>query len=185
MTTTPQPAPMPTAQPSALASPLDPPLRALTPAVMAEIYAALAPVYPAEGCGIVVEGADGAPAVIVSDNLTDAMRRLDPTQYSRRAENGYVLDTRLIVAAERAGQTLRVIFHSHPDVGVYFSAEDTQKALVDWGDGPEPAYPDVDYLVVAVDKGAATRAGLFRFDLATQSFASVASYDAHGARVAP
>ncbi len=155
-------------------------VRALTPDILREIYSALAPVYPAEGCGIVTEDRAQIPKVVVSQNLTNSLNTLDPGQYSRRAENGYVLDTRLIVAAERAGEILRIIFHSHPDVGVYFSAEDTQKALVDWGDGPELAYPDVDYLVVAVNKGKVSHSGLFRY--LDKSFVEIATFDANGER---
>jgi proteasome lid subunit RPN8/RPN11 len=157
-------------------------VRALTPEILQKIYGALAPVYPAEGCGLVTEDRAGAPKVVVSENFINSLNALDPSQYSRRAENGYVLDTRLIVAAERAGETLKVIFHSHPDVGVYFSAEDTQKALVDWGDGPEPAYPDVDYLVVAVNQGKISHSGLFRY--LNKAFVEIATFDANGERTA-
>lgn len=147
--------------------------------VLAQIEAVLERAYPAEGCGIVVVGGDGAVRVAASENLTEAMRAAQPELYTRGAENGYVLDGRLIVEAERRGEQLVAIFHSHPDVGAYFSAEDVARALVDWGDGPEPAYPGVDYLVTAVDAGRASESKLFRWDGA--QFAEVARYGRAGA----
>jgi proteasome lid subunit RPN8/RPN11 len=44
------------------------------------------------------------------------------------------------------GQAIRVIYHSHVEVGAYFSAEDTKRAL--W-DG-QPLFPGVGYLVCGI-----------------------------------
>lgn len=152
----------------------DPIVALLTPSVLAEIEAVLTAAYPHEGCGIIVETPAGEPKVLVSTNLTEHMRDVDPDYYTRGAEEGYVLDTRLIVQAERRDEVLRVIFHSHPDVGAYFSEEDHRKAVVDWGDGPEPAYPDVDYLVTAVNKGVVAEHVLFRYESGAGGFVDVA-----------
>jgi len=152
----------------------DPTVALLTPNILADIEKVLAAAYPHEGCGIIVETPAGEPKVLVSTNLTEHMRDVDPDFYTRGAEDGYVLDTRLIVQAERREEVLRVIFHSHPDVGAYFSEEDHRKAVVDWGDGAEPAYPDVDYLVTAVNQGVVAEHVLFRYDNDQRRFVDVA-----------
>lgn len=159
-----------------MATATDPTVALLIPRVLAEIEAVLAKAYPHEGCGIIVETPTGDPKVLVSTNLTEHMRDVDPDYYTRGAEEGYVLDTRLIVQAERRDEALRVIFHSHPDVGAYFSEEDHRKAVVDWGDGPEPAYPGVDYLVTAVNRGVVAEHVLFRYDEAQRRFVDVARH---------
>ncbi|HHW78759.1 MAG TPA: hypothetical protein GX399_17285 [Xanthomonadaceae bacterium] len=51
-----------------------------------------------------------------------------------------------------------VIYHSHPDVGAYFSDEDREKALFDG----VPIYP-VSYLVIDVRQGKAVEAVLFSY----------------------
>ena len=66
---------------------------------------------------------------------------------------------RLSEAADARKARLSCIFHSHCDVGAYFSSEDRAMAA------PEgrPLLPDVSYLVVAVDRGRATHTVLFKW----------------------
>ena len=64
------------------------------------------------------------------------------------------------------GNQIRVIYHSHPDVGAYFSEKDIEDAL--W-DG-RPRYPGVVYLVCGVRKGKEDGAILAEFDHQTGGF---------------
>ena len=53
----------------------------------------------------------------------------DPEQYPRTARDGYMIDPREQMILERSlkkeGKEIKVIYHSHPDVGAYFSEKDT------------------------------------------------------------
>jgi len=68
--------------------------------------------------------------------------------------------TALMEALAEAGTSVRCIYHSHVDVGAYFSEEDQRMALLDG----EPLYPDVEYLVVDVKAGESVRAEAFAWD---------------------
>lgn len=150
----------------------------LSRVVVAQIEGIVEAAYPAEGCGIVTEEAStGGVRVVGSPNLADVVRRADPEGRLRPGlDRGYVLDGRLILAAERRGEVLRVIFHSHPEGGAYFSEEDSARALVDWGDGLEPAFPGVDYLVTAVEKGRAVGSVLFRYEVDNGAYVPMLSF---------
>jgi len=81
--------------------------------------------------------------------------------YRRSAVNGYtfaVADTLLLNRSLRGDNPARVIYHSHPDVGAYFSSEDVDKALF----MGQPIHP-VAYLVVDVREGQAHGAKLFEW----------------------
>jgi proteasome lid subunit RPN8/RPN11 len=62
--------------------------------------------------------------------------------------------------ADQSGERIGCIFHSHVDVGAYFSAEDRAMAAPD----NVPLHPGVAYLVVAVDEGKASAIRLFWWD---------------------
>jgi len=111
----------------------------------AELYGHAREWFPRECCGLLVEGAQG-PRAILAENLQDKYHRLDPEAYPRTAEQAYLLDPRLVANAERDGESLVAIVHSHCRVGAYFSDKDQQDALSPFGDGP--LYPGVDYVVL-------------------------------------
>jgi proteasome lid subunit RPN8/RPN11 len=100
--------------------------------------------FPHEACGLLVEGSEGATAVL-AENLADKYHKLDPAAYPRTAERAYLLDPMLIANVERAGDRVVAIFHSHVRVGAYFSDEDVAQATSPFEDGP--LYPGVDYVV--------------------------------------
>ena len=116
--------------------------------------------YPNEGCGVVLEGPDGALSFRPIPNIAGAS---DVSTRTRR--DGYVMDPQSLFnaldAAERGGGRLYAIVHSHPDVGAYFSKEDKAKALDDAGD---PLWPGVQYLVVSVRNGAVDAARIYTWD---------------------
>ena len=120
------------------------------------IYAQARSAYPNECCGLVVER-DDTLVRVPCRNLQDEMHARDPERFPRTARTAYFIDPRVIVAHE---DTLRCIYHSHPDHGAYFSDED-QAAAAPFG---EPSYPGVSYLVVSVMRGDVAAASLFVWD---------------------
>lgn len=125
--------------------------------------------YPVEGCGLIffgTAGTDGASGhrVLPMENVIDRYHARDPIQFPRTARTGYFMEPlaqlRALEAAAAAGERLGAVFHSHADVGAYFSAEDKAMAAPEG----QPLLPGVSYLVIAVDGGRATTAKLFHWD---------------------
>jgi proteasome lid subunit RPN8/RPN11 len=121
--------------------------------------------YPEEGCGLIVRG-DAGVEVRRCENLANQYHQLDPEQYPRTAEQFYVIDPMEFVRAERSGESIEIVFHSHADVGDYFSDEDVDAATLPSDDGEplEEAHPGVLWLVVSVRDGTADHATLFEFN---------------------
>lgn len=101
--------------------------------------------FPRECCALLVRGPAGHE-LILAENLADRYHDHDPETFPRTALRAYVLDPRLIAAAEREGKALVAIVHSHCRVGAYFSDEDVRQALSPFEDGP--LYAGVDYVVL-------------------------------------
>ncbi|ABD87576.1 Mov34/MPN/PAD-1 family protein [Rhodopseudomonas palustris] len=111
--------------------------------------------YPKECCGFVY--ADGEVRACV--NIQDDLKSIDPARYRHGATAGYTLsvaDTLALNGSFETANPASVIYHSHPDVGAYFSQEDSDEALF----LGTPVYP-VDYLVVDVRRAKALEAKLF------------------------
>ena len=141
---------------------------AIPRAVLDAIYAHAREGYPEEVCGFIV-GDDEARRC---DNRQNALHAEDPVSFPRDARTAYNLGARDIMFLDRSQKSerpVRVIYHSHVDVGAYFSAEDERAAAPDG----ELLYP-VDYLVVDVQKDGVRGARLFRF--ADGKFVEVGSY---------
>jgi [CysO sulfur-carrier protein]-S-L-cysteine hydrolase len=135
------------------------------PGDLGPILRHLAAAYPNEGCGVVIRRvADGALRVRPMENAYDRFHTLEPDDFPRTARTAYLFDPREQLAVQRecdqAGEEICCVFHSHADVGAYFSPEDRRAALMDG----EPVLPGVSYLVVAVDQGRPTAARLYRFE---------------------
>ena len=111
--------------------------------------------YPRECCGFVVE---------VQGEL-----RFFPIRNIAKGSDEYEMEPTEQLKAEQAGD-LRVIVHSHPEVGAYFSARDRGRALFE---EKEPWYPGVQYLVVSVRNGRVDGAKLFTWDPAAKDFSGV------------
>src|SRR5690242_4804150 len=124
--------------------------------------------YPEEVCGFVI----GGDEVRRCDNRQNALHAEDPVAFPRDARTAYNLgakDLFFLDRSQNSDRPVRIIYHSHVDVGAYFSAEDERAATVDG----ELLYP-VDYLVVDVQKDGVRGAKLFRFD--GGRFVEVGSY---------
>lgn len=113
--------------------------------------------YPEECCGMVFS--DGT--VHRATNIQHQLHERSPEVYNRNAETGYVFsiaDTKLLESSIYSFNPVLVVYHSHPDVGAYFSEEDKNKAIF----CGEPIYP-VLYLVLDIRKGEPFGAKLFKF----------------------
>jgi proteasome lid subunit RPN8/RPN11 len=131
---------------------------ALIPELVAHVEAA----YPEEGCGVVFKGPNGLRAVPLK-NVYDKYHARFPDQFPRTNKTAYRIDElelqKALDAAELNGETLVCVFHSHCDVGAYFSKEDSDMAAPD---GIEMR-PGLKWLVVAVDEGKVATYKVFTF----------------------
>ncbi|MGO8993943.1 MAG: Mov34/MPN/PAD-1 family protein [Polyangiaceae bacterium] len=132
-----------------------------------------------EACGFLVGPASEPLAVtgaVAMENRANKLHALDPETYPRTGRMYFDIDplkfARAIEQGEAKGEPVKVLYHSHLDVGAYFS--DTDAAATKMG-GDEPAY-DLAYLVVSVRGGGAggkpevDAHKLFVWDAATRQF---------------
>ena len=137
-------------------------------AVIDAIYAHAREGYPEEVCGFIVGGDEAKRC----ENRQNALHAEDPAHFPRDARTAYNLGAKDLFFLDRSLRTprpVRIIYHSHVDVGAYFSDEDCRAAAPDG----ELLYP-VDWLVVDVTKEGARGCKLFRFEAG--KFVEVAAY---------
>jgi drug/metabolite transporter (DMT)-like permease/proteasome lid subunit RPN8/RPN11 len=145
-----------------------------TAAALAEIYRHADATYPAEACGFV-----RASGVKPCENVIDAL----PAEFGRVSSNGYAFgptDLRELARSFDGEDPVRIIYHSHPDAGAYFSAEDHRYAVVDG----MPVYP-VRHLVVDVSGDGVRGARLFDFDPGEGRYTPVATFGQPRDRITP
>lgn len=132
-----------------------------------EIIEASVRAYPNEGCGVIV-GTDWSDARHVEmENVYDRYHGVDPVAFPRTARTAYKMnDLKRARLVEQAGGLL-CIWHSHADVGAYFSEEDVRAAL---GGGHEPLFPQTRYLVVSCRAGRVDDAVVFDWDASHRAF---------------
>ena len=149
--------------------------------VLAEIYAHARETYPEECCGFLIGPRDSA--------LIDEVRRcvneqnryhaLDPERFPRTARIAYYLggkDLRFLMQSIETPRPVKIIYHSHIDVGSYFSSEDIRAALGrEPDDTAEPLYP-VDHIVIDAQANHIGGAKMFRWDQHQRAFVQVDSY---------
>ena len=130
--------------------------------------------YPAECCGVVLVRGD-APAdrlLLPCRNMQDELHAKDPARYPRDARTAYYIDPRDLLAIgrrEAEGYRVATIYHSHIDVGAYFSETDRKNALVDG----QPAYPEAAYVVMSVVERKLVDVNAFAWDAARADFVEV------------
>jgi proteasome lid subunit RPN8/RPN11 len=116
--------------------------------------------YPSEGCGLILRGPQGL-RVRPMRNAYDELKRRASDRFPRTSATAYQFDPkewlRASMEADDAGEQILCVYHSHVNVGAYFSAEDRLMAAPEGS----PLLPAVSYLVVAVDSGRATQVRLF------------------------
>ena len=156
-------------------------LPVLSPQVLADIYAHARATYPEECCGFLL-GPHNSPAIDEVRRCTNEQNRyhaLDPQRFPRTAREAYYLggkDLRVLLESLSSQRPVKIIYHSHPDVGAYFSAEDTRAALGrEPDDTATPQYP-VDYIVIDAQAEHIAGAKLFRWAPQPRTFVQVAEY---------
>lgn len=103
----------------------------ITRAVLSELEAHAIAAYPSECCGF-VSGPAGEPLLLDgserAENEADKYHKLDPVTFPRTSKDYFKINElkagKAFAAGEAAGRPIKVIYHSHPNVGAYFSAED-------------------------------------------------------------
>lgn len=128
--------------------------------------------YPQETCGLVIgpQGKVKAIGVFPIPNIQNELHAKDPQQYPREAKTAYFMDPKQLKIVEKEAASknfeIKIIYHSHPDHGVYFSEEDKAMACP-WG---EPNDPEVGHVVIGVTEGKVQGASLFYWDAEKQDF---------------
>ena len=126
-----------------------------------------------ESCGFLV-GPSAEPllvdAVVPMVNQANKLHARFPEQYPRTAREYFDIDSMKFQAAiaegEAAARPVKVLYHSHLDVGAYFSPTDAAAAKMG---GDEPPF-DLAYLVTSVRKGAVEDHKLFVWEPTSKSF---------------
>lgn len=122
--------------------------------------------YPYESCGMIIGPIhkENAIGVFPIRNIQNELHNQDSKKYPRTATTAYYMDPTQMRIVEKEAKSkdfeVKVIYHSHPDHGVYFSDEDKLMAAP-WG---EPNNPNVSWVVISVEKGKATGASEFVWD---------------------
>ncbi len=122
--------------------------------------------YPSEACGMIIGPTekDHAIGVFPIRNIQDVLHQQDPQKYTRDSRTAYYFDPKQQRIVEKEAQSknfnVKVIYHSHPDHGVYFSEED-QLMAAPWG---EPNDPQLAWVVISVEQGRAKALSEFGWD---------------------
>jgi proteasome lid subunit RPN8/RPN11 len=126
-----------------------------------------------ESCGFLTGPADEpllVDDVVPMENRANKLHAMDPETYPRTGRTYFDIDPlrfeRALREGERAGRPVKVLYHSHLDVGAYFSETDAQAAKMG---GDEPAY-DLAYLVTSVRRGTVDDHKLFVWDAEQRAF---------------
>lgn len=144
--------------------------------VLAELFAHADAGYPEEVCGLLLGSRGSVDEARRCDNRQNALHVEDPVLFPRDARTAYNLGPQDLLFLDRSLRTdrpVQVIYHSHVDVGAYFSREDELAAAPDG----ELSYP-CDYLVIDAQREGARGAILFRFS--GGSFTEIARYERKG-----
>ena len=138
--------------------------------VLEAIYAHARASFPKECCGFVIGWGPEAEAV-ECENWQDRYHAVDPEAYPRTGETAYTFggkDLRRLAESLDSDRPATIVYHSHPRVGAYFSAEDSKAALA-------AGWP-VDYLVIDCQEHAVPGAVLFRKHDERDEFIEIARF---------
>jgi proteasome lid subunit RPN8/RPN11 len=126
-----------------------------------------------ESCGLLIGPAERArhvDEIVPMVNRANALHRLDPESYPRTGRTYFDIDSIKFEGAIRRGESngrpVKVLYHSHLDVGAYFSPTDAEVAKMGQGEPPW----DLAYLVTSVRALGVDDRKLFVWDPATGSF---------------
>lgn len=117
-----------------------------------------------ESCGFLVgpiAEARRVDGIVPMVNRANMLHRLDPEQYPRTGRTYFDVDSmkfeNAIARQASERRPVKVLYHSHLDVGAYFSATDAEVAKMGQGEPPW----DISYLVTSVRGGAVDDRKLF------------------------
>jgi proteasome lid subunit RPN8/RPN11 len=133
---------------------------ALPRTVLDDVYAHAKEGYPEEVCGFLVGRSLAESELYRCKNRQNALHAADPVHFPRDARTAYNLgpnDLLVLARSLESERPVRVIYHSHVEVGAFFSSEDVRAALFEG----ELLYP-VDYLVIDVRRDGVHGSKLFR-----------------------
>ncbi len=126
-----------------------------------------------ESCGFLVGPAASGrrvDGIVPMVNRANALHRLDPESYPRTGRTYFDIDSMKFEGAIRRGEAegrpVKVLYHSHLDVGAYFSPTDAEVAKMG---GDEPPW-DLAYLVTSVRAGVVDDRKLFVWDPGARAF---------------
>ena len=153
-----------------------PPHPTITDAALAAIYAHAQRDYPKECCGIIYGPRADAVAdqAVACVNIQDALHAEDPVRNPRDAATAYNLNAADLFRLNKSlrGDTpAKIIYHSHVNVGAYFSPTDQAAAQMDG----EPSYP-VEYVVIDVKADGAKGAAQFCWDDTQKRYVEIGRY---------
>jgi proteasome lid subunit RPN8/RPN11 len=116
-----------------------------------------------EVCGFVVRRG-GELAVVPIENVADRYHARDPAAFPRTSRESYLMDPRAQLRLHEelaaSGGEIVAVWHSHVELGAYFSEKDRSDALVDG----EPVLPGAEYLVLGVRGGRVSEVKRFVFE---------------------
>jgi len=124
--------------------------------------------YPEESCGVIFVR-EAERVLLRCRNDQNAKHAEDPKRYPRDARTAYNIhgdDLKRIMQLEAKGFSMAVIYHSHVDVGAYFSETDRKQALVS-------GYLDPVYIVTSVTASGVEATAAFRWDAEHQAFTPI------------
>ena len=127
-----------------------------------------------EACGYLTgPGADASfcDQAVPLVNLANRYHAMDPETYPRTGKTYFLIDplkfAKAVDASKQAGRPMRILYHSHLDVGAYFSETDAAAATMG---GDKPSYDGLFYLVTSVRQGTVDDHKLFEWDPASKKF---------------
>jgi proteasome lid subunit RPN8/RPN11 len=146
-----------------------PPL-ALPVRTLNELCAHALETLPEECCGLVLGGPVARYARVV--RCRNEMTRLhlgDPSAYARDGRAAFWMNEsdylQAQALAEREGQQVTAVYHSHVDVGAYLSELD-----LDYAEHALFPFPDADQIVIAVHERRVAGLGIFQREGAGKPF---------------
>lgn len=128
----------------------------MTQETLDKIYLLARQSYPEECCGLILK-----QGIRPCKNIQNELNQRNSVNYPRSAREGFTFspeDSLFLSKNIDLANPVKVIYHSHPNVGAYFSDEDKKNALFEG----EPIYP-VDHLVIDVQPDEIICSKLFRF----------------------
>lgn len=148
----------------------------LSASALAALYEHARRDYPRECCGIVFgpSGQDVADEARACQNIQDQLHAEDPQTHTRDSRTAYNLGAADLFALQkslRGQRPAKIVYHSHVDVGAYFSDTDQDAARFD----DEPAYP-VEYVVIDAQKDGPREARQFAWDEGARKYLEVSRY---------